>query len=278
MRRDPFDKLFDQPYLICDEQDQGQKLQALCVFNGVQVQEDFAIGPIKIRPIDEENDKFPEATRFHFQSSVLELNYIDRKTALSMYMEPMWIQEAAFKAVQLLVNNWSGISLIYHFDESNQQVGGASGSTRFQTADTEIPRSGGILEVTDKNKELFKRILRTSLRDLRHAINRFSRACTEIKDESILDFVIALEATLGYKLNSEIAHRLSSRGAFLLAADPSNRERYYSIFKALYRILPRQKFQNHSLRELPRLATGQGIGLRKSIYSRSGILQMSHDR
>jgi hypothetical protein len=139
MRRDPFDKLFDQPYLICDEQDQGQKLQALCVFNGVQVQEDFAIGPIKIRPIDEENDKFPEATRFHFQSSVLELNYIDRKTALSMYMEPMWIQEAAFKAVQLLVNNWSGISLIYHFDESNQQVGGASGSTRFQTADTEIP-------------------------------------------------------------------------------------------------------------------------------------------
>jgi hypothetical protein len=134
------------------------------------------------------------------------------------------------------------------------------------------------LEVTDKNKELFKRILRTSLRDLRHAINRFSRACTEIKDESILDFVIALEATLGYKLNSEIAHRLSSRGAFLLAADPSNRERYYSIFKALYRILPRQKFQNHSLRELPRLATGQGIGLRESIYSRSGILQMSHDR
>jgi hypothetical protein len=58
---------------------------------------------------------------------------------------------------------------------------------------------------------------------------RSSRACTEIKDESILDFVITLEATLGYGLESEIAHRLSSGGAFLLGADPSKREPYYSV-------------------------------------------------
>jgi len=122
MPQDPFDKLFDQPYLICDEQDQGQKIKALCVLTGVEVREDFVVGPIKIRPRDAENDHFPEGTRFDFSYSVLELNYIDRTTALSMYVEPMWVQEAAFKAIQLLVNSWSGISLIYHFDENNKQV------------------------------------------------------------------------------------------------------------------------------------------------------------
>jgi hypothetical protein len=248
MPQDHFEKLFDQPYLICDEQDQGQKIKALCVLTGVQVREDFVVGPIKIRLIDAGKDKFPEGTRFDFQYSVLELNYIDRETALSMYTEPMSVQEAAFKAIQLLVNSWSGISLIYHFDENNKQVGGASGSTRFQTADTE---AAGILEATDENKELFKRIFRASLGELKHAINRFSRACTEIKDESILDFVIALEATLGYKLSIEIAHRLSSRGALLLGADPSKRERYYSIFKTLYKIRSRIVHGDTSTAKVP---------------------------
>jgi hypothetical protein len=235
MPQGPFDKLFDQPYLICDEQDQGEKTKAICVFTGVQVNEEFVIGPIKLRPRTPE-DKFPDRTRFDFQHSVLELNYIDTKTGLSMYLEPMLVQQAAFKAIQLLVSSWSGISLIYHFDEHNHQVGGASGSTRFQTADTE---AAGILEATDKKKELFKRLFRASFGDLKHAIDRFSRACTEIKGESILDFVISLEATLGYKLDTEIGHRLSSRGAFLLGADPSKRERYYSIFKTLYNIRSR---------------------------------------
>ncbi len=59
------------------------------------------------------------------------------------------------------------------------------------------------------------------------------------KSESILDFVIALEATLGYRLKSEISHRLASRGAYLLGTDPATRERYYCIFKALYHIRSR---------------------------------------
>jgi hypothetical protein len=48
---------------------------------------------------------------------------------------------AAFKAVQLIVNSWSGISLIYHFDENNEPIG-TSGSDRYATADTDPPRQG----------------------------------------------------------------------------------------------------------------------------------------
>jgi len=90
-----------------------------------------------------------------------------------MYLEPMLVQEAAFKAIQLIVNNLSGISLIYHFDESNKEVG-TSGSTRFQTPDTEWSHERGIFEVTYENKELFKAIFYASFGHLEHAINRFS--------------------------------------------------------------------------------------------------------
>jgi len=103
-------EVLNHPYFIRDDQDQGAKITAKCVFHGVHVDEPFVVGPITIRPRDREKDKFPEPTRFDHQSSVLELNYVDTKGGQSMYMEPLRIQEAAFEAVQLLVNSWSGIS------------------------------------------------------------------------------------------------------------------------------------------------------------------------
>ena len=230
------EELFNHPYLICDEKDQGLKTKGICIFNGVQVSEPFTVGPITIRPFNKDTDHFPEGIRRDLQYSVLELSYIDRASAMSMYAEPMWVQETTFKAIQLMVNSWAGISLIYHFRETGEQVGGASGSTRFETADTESVHAGAILAVTEENKDLFKIAFWACFGEMKHAISRHSRACSEIKDESILDFVIALEATLGYKLNSEIAHRLASRGAFLLGVDPTVREKYYCIFKAIYNI------------------------------------------
>jgi hypothetical protein len=233
------DQLFNQPVLICDKKDQGLKIKGLCIFNGVEVTKKFTVGPITLRPFNKKTDLFPKDIRRELQHSVLELNYIDRKQAMSMYAEPMLIQENTFKAIQLMVNNWTGISLIYHFNDNGKQIGGTSGSTRFETADTESLNVAGVLAVTDKNKKLFKTIFWACFGDLKHAINRYSRACSEIKDESILDFVIALEATLGYRLNTEISHRLSSRGAFLLSKNPALREKYYCIFKTLYNIRSR---------------------------------------
>jgi hypothetical protein len=233
---DKMDELLDGEYFICDLHDQGEKMKARCVFHGVQVDEKFIVGPITLRPLAPD-DHFPKNIRLDFQHSVLELNYIGRKGVSSIHVEPMWIQEAAFKSIQLLVNNWSGISLIYHFNEDNEEAG-VCGSARFQTADTDPPQQRGVLQVTDDNKGLFRRIFGASTGDLKHAIDRFSRACTEVKTESVLDFIIALEGTLGYGLENEIAHRLAARGAFLLG-DPSKREAYYQIFKGLNNIRSR---------------------------------------
>ena len=173
--------LFDHPVLICDQKDQGAKIRAICIFNGVQVDKEFVVGPITLRPFNAETDKFPEGIRRELQHSVLELNYVDRKGSLSMYAEPMWVQENAFKAIQIMLNNWTGISLIYHLNEANEQIGGASGSTRYETADTESPNRGGILVGSDENKELFKTIFWACLGELKHPINRYGRACAEIK-------------------------------------------------------------------------------------------------
>lgn len=244
--------LFNHPYLICDEKDQGLKTKGICIFNGVQIDEPFTIGPITLRPFNKDTDHFPEGIRRDLQYSVLELSYIDRASAMSMYVEPMWVQETAFKAIQLMVNSWAGISLIYHFRETGEQVGGASGSTRFETADTESVHAGAVLTVTEENKELFKIAFWACFGDMKHAISRYSRACSEIKDESILDFVISLEATLGFKLNSEIAHRLASRGAFLLGIDPNVREKYYCIFKTIYNIRSRIAHGDVATAKVPR--------------------------
>jgi hypothetical protein len=72
-------------------------------------------------------------------------------------------------------------------------------------------------------------------RNLGLAIDRYSRACTEIVDESIIYFVIVLENLLGKGLgNGELTHRISSRGALLLSSDIDTRKFYYIVFKYLY--------------------------------------------
>jgi hypothetical protein len=230
------EETFNQELLICDSDDQGKHIKAVCVFTGIEVEEPFCIGPIKLRPINDVIDKFPKDIRRDRQYSVLELNYIDREKAISMYAEPLIVQEVAFKILQLMVDNWSGISLIYHFDEDGNQISAPSGSTRFETADTEFPTPKGILEATEQNKSLFKKVLSAYCGGLQHAINRYSHACTEIKEESILDFVISLEGTLGYGLDTEISHRISVRGALVLGSDQTERKLYYYIFKSLYKI------------------------------------------
>ena len=74
--------------------------------------------------------------------------------------------------------------------------------------------------------------------------------------------MIVLEATLGYKLNIEISHRIASRGAMLLAKNNTERYDYYKVLKYLYKIRSgivhgnlgevkamndntRQRFENH---------------------------------
>jgi len=225
--------LFNNTHIICSNADQGEKTKGICIFNGIEVAEEFTVGPVTLRPL-KDTDIFPEHVRKDTQHAVLEIRYVDRKESISMYAEPMFVQEAAVKAFQLMVNSWAGATVMYHFRETGEKVGGTSGSSRWETADTEFVREGAFLEVNEENKEQFKTIFYSCFGTLKHVIDRFNKACSEIKDESILDFVIALEGTLGYKLSSEISHRLSSRGAFLLSGDTPERELYYHLIKTLY--------------------------------------------
>jgi len=227
--------LFNSTHIICSSTDQGEKTIGICIFNGIEVLGDFTVGPITLRPL-KDTDKFPEHIRKDTQYAVLEIRYIDRKEAISMYAEPMFVQEAAIKTFQLMVNGWAGASVMYHFRETGEKVGGTSGSSRWETADTEFVREGAVLEVNEENKEKFKTIFYSCFGSLKHVIDRFNKACSEIKDESILDFVISLEGTLGYGLETEISHRLSSRGSFLLSENLSEREHYYQLFKTLYKV------------------------------------------
>jgi hypothetical protein len=53
-------------------------------------------------------------------------------------------------------------------------------------------------------------------------------------------------------LDTEIAHRLASRGAFLLSPDPSERERYYAIFKTLYNTRSRMAHGSTATAKVPK--------------------------
>ncbi len=229
-------KIWEQDYLVLDPD--GPKRKAISLLTGVEVVGDAIVfGPIKIRSVNPKTDSILEMFRKDDpQRSVLELNYIDRRDALSMYVEPLEVITRSFRAIQLLVDNWVGISMTYHFD-SDYKLIGTSGSPRFETADTQESRIKAKLNLENRiSKEDFIKIYKIQDSPFNRIIERFSRACTEIKSESILDFVIALEGTLGYGLNTEIRHRLSCRGALLLASQTNQRLHYYRILKYLYDI------------------------------------------
>lgn len=224
-------------YLILDPD--GPKRKAASLLTGIEVIGDSIIfGPIKLRSVDPGVDSvFNSFRKDDPQRSVLELNYIDRGKVLSMYAEPSEVILRSFRAIQLLVDNWIGMSTTYHFDANGKSIGKLE-YMHFETADTQELRTEG--KLNSKNTISKKNFIETyeaqNDGSLSHAIKRFSRACTEIKEESILDFVIVLEGILGYGLRVEIGHRLSCRGALLLAQKHDQRMHYYKVLKYLYDI------------------------------------------
>lgn len=209
--------IWEEEYLVLEKG--GPKRKAIFLLTGINTSEEkFILGPIKIRPFNPKIDVVLEKERPDDpQRSVLELNYIDYKDSLGMYCEPMSVITKSFKTIQLLVNNWIGMSVVVYFDSKGKIIG-SSGSARFETADTQLTNPEAIIGKDNKiNQEDFIMVYNNQSNPfeqlytpLERALNRFSRACAEIKSESILDFVIALEETLGFGLNIEIAHRIAN--------------------------------------------------------------------
>ena len=237
------ENIWEKEYLVLEEG--GPKRKSISLLTGIDTSEEkFILGPIKIRPFNPKTDIELKKERLgDSQHSVLELSYIDRKDSPSMYFEPMIIITKCFQTIQLLVNNWIGMSIAVHLDSDGKSIG-SSGFSHFETADSEFRNPEAIIKKdnTIDQKDFIKVYnnqgnpfaFEQLHKPLERALNRFSRACTEIKSESILDFVIVLEETLGFGLRAE-GHRIASRGALLLSLKDEEKIPYYKILKHLYK-------------------------------------------
>lgn len=216
--------------------DSGNPRTTISLLTGFDIDTKQAeIGPIRLRRVGNAIDHCLEQYRMSNKSVVFELAYLEREGVSSMYAEPMMIFQCSLIAIQLLVDAWVGMSLIHHFDRANKEVG-KSGSTRYQVADSWHPTKEPTISVDAAFRENFFRAFEAQTSVLGPALRRFSKACTEIMEESIVDFVIVLDGLLGRGVKDEITHRVAARGAILLASKANERLNYYQALRYLYKV------------------------------------------
>ncbi|MCA9302219.1 hypothetical protein H6802_00435 [Candidatus Nomurabacteria bacterium] len=210
---------------------EGPIFTAKTVITGVEFEaKKIVFGPITIRKY-----KSPEDVLWSGRGCTVELIFQDKSTnppqdtPMSMYVQPFWLMHSIFIAMQLYANSWVGYTRINYLDKHKKYAGTFGGQN---VADTRSIAEQPI--ITRLNRKRLLQLLDCQFGTLELAIDRYSKACTEIVDESIIDFVIVLENLLGIGLNGEISHRVSSRGAMILAPNKEDRENYYITLKYLY--------------------------------------------
>jgi len=215
----------------------GLHRRAVALLSGFEVTGSaIAIGPIRIRRIDEPTDRV--LSRYQLSQTkyaVLELKYLDREGGSSVYAEPALLLERAFVATQVVVDSWVGMSQVHHFTDEGCELA-ITGSRHREVADSWHP----VDEPSIPGDEIFGRRFRLAFRAqsglLGPSLRRFSHGCSVVMEESIVDFVIVLEALLGRGIQDEITHRISVRGALLLASNREERLDYYKSLKYLYKV------------------------------------------
>jgi len=145
----------------------------------------------------------------------------------------MQLIELVFIAIQLVVDAWIGSSIAHHFDATGKEVG-VSGGPRTMTADSWHPGGDPTVPTTAALVEALKLAVGAQVPPLSNAIDRFSKGCTNLTNDAIVDFAIALDALLGFGISNEITHRVASRGALLLAPPNEMRQHRYAAIKYLY--------------------------------------------
>jgi len=193
------------------------------------------IGPVVLRQYNQKSDK--ELGSWTGRCCVLELKFEERPiagpqdTPVSMYVEPFWLMYSLYQGFQVMVDAWVGMLPIRYFSKKGGLVCTVEGG-RNQVADTRSTAKEPVIKRLYRNK-LF-RIIGSQFGRCQLAIDRYSRACTEVVDESVVDFIIVLESLLGLGLGGEPSHRISSRGAFLLSETKEDRQNYYSAIRYFY--------------------------------------------
>jgi len=179
------------------------------------------------------DERLREYGQSYDRTCVLELRYRQRNDVMSVYAEPMRLLETAFVALQMTVDGWVGSSLAHHYDERGTEVG-VSGGPRTATADSWHPGGDPLITADKTFAEDLRAAIWAQSSPLSNAIHRFSKGCSNLITDSIVDFAVVLDALLGYGIREEITHRVASRGAYLLASPSDDRFHRYIAIKYLY--------------------------------------------
>jgi hypothetical protein len=227
------DDIWNAEELVLDPS--GPNRVARSLLTGFQLTDGpVRLGPVTIRPSDPQIDqRLQDYGRAYTGTCVLELRYRERSGVTSIYAEPLQLIERVFLATQLAIDAWVGSSVAHHFDEAGHEVG-VSGGPRTMTADSWHPDGDPTVPATPALVEALKLAVGAQVPPLSNAIDRFSKGCTNLTNDAIVDFAIVLDALLGFGISNEITHRVASRGAFLLAPPDAARQHRYTSIKYLY--------------------------------------------
>lgn len=226
--------------------------RAIALLSGFEVEGSaITIGPITIRSIGDPLDQALDRHRLpQAKCAVLELKYLERKGTVSIYAEPWLLLERSFVALQVTVDSWVGMSQIYHFTDEGEKLG-VAGSKRHEVADSWHPTDQPTISADATFRKRFLLATQGQSHDLGPSLRRFSRACSEVMEESIIDFVVVLDTLLGRGIQDEITHRVAARGALLLAPRIEDRTHYYRVLKYIYGV--RSALVHGRTEELPRI-------------------------
>jgi hypothetical protein len=245
--------------LILD--DTGPKRVARALLTGFAFAgEPLRLGPITVRNPSEATDQsLQEYGRSYDRTCVLELRYRERRNASSVYGEPRRLLEVAFIALQMTVDAWVGSSVAHHYDQDGAEVG-VSGGPRTATADSWHPGGDAVVTADQAFAKRIQTAITAQTSPLANAVQRFSKGCSNLINDSIVDFAIVLDALLGYGIRDEITHRVASRGAHLLDPGTDERLHRYLILKYLYGC--RSKFVHEAANDVPKPSGKERLALK----------------
>lgn len=203
---------------------------------GVSVRKPLKLGPLLIRPYDNRDTYLDVSAWPH--KCVVELTFRDathtspQETPISIYVTPMYLLLGIYRAIQIIADGWVGLSMLHCFNSHGKEVTTA-GSHLTQIADSFHERRP-LLTKKDAPR-LLKTLTAMKKADNRFFVAsiRFNKACTELMDESILNFIISIEGLLSPG-DTELAHRVSCRTAIILGKSRKERRNYYAVMKYFY--------------------------------------------
>jgi hypothetical protein len=207
---------------------------ARCLLAGFEIDRAISVGPFKFRPSKSSGDAklLVDKPSTFSKVTIVELTYRNRVGVSSVNAEPTIAMDRAIIAAQLSVDGWIGAGRTRHFTTGGR-ISAVTGTRRRELADSWHPSGEPVVAGDAVFAARFRRAYLAQATSLGGVIRRYSIASANLVHEGIVDFVISIEGLLG-GVETELSHRVSTRGAYLLAKTPSDRLHVYTLIKYLY--------------------------------------------